>query len=275
MTAPGNLICSKCGFSNVPGDQFCGSCGAFLEWEGVAAADPAPAPPGPLADVPVVGPPVGLPPVTAAPPPATTAARGRADPLPGMWHREPGGTDVLPVVRDQAAGDGRGPGREPRPDRRRRRRAVPAGRRQGPDTGCGTGGIVGRWRAAEVARGGRRHRRARGRRGRRRDHAAARERLVRRQHEPLAGRRPVHLGVGRAGGLRRVVGVARVVLGAGRLGPAGAHRRHGVVGRRRPVQVPAREGDRQRPEHLLAGGQHVGEGRVDRGHVRPLAGHRR
>src|SRR3954451_16338007 len=58
MTTPGNLICSKCGFSNVPGDQFCGSCGAFLEWEGVAAAaDLAPATsPG---DVPVVAPPAG------------------------------------------------------------------------------------------------------------------------------------------------------------------------------------------------------------------------
>ncbi len=63
MTAPGNLICSKCGFSNVPGDQFCGSCGAFLEWEGVAATDPAADPAasasGPQADVPVVGPPPG------------------------------------------------------------------------------------------------------------------------------------------------------------------------------------------------------------------------
>ena len=58
MTASANLICSKCGFSNVPGDQFCGSCGAFLEWEGVAA-DPAPATTGAPADVPVVGPPAG------------------------------------------------------------------------------------------------------------------------------------------------------------------------------------------------------------------------
>jgi len=34
------MLCSRCGFANVPGDQFCGSCGAFLEWEG-APADPA------------------------------------------------------------------------------------------------------------------------------------------------------------------------------------------------------------------------------------------
>jgi hypothetical protein len=85
MTAPGNLICSKCGFSNVPGDQFCGSCGAFLEWEGVAAADAAAAPPP--SDVPVVGPrpgadggtqatpPIGGPPaVTTAPIPPTGSA---------------------------------------------------------------------------------------------------------------------------------------------------------------------------------------------------------
>lgn len=34
MTANSPLICRRCGFTNVPGDQFCGSCGAFLEWEG-------------------------------------------------------------------------------------------------------------------------------------------------------------------------------------------------------------------------------------------------
>src|SRR4051794_5477109 len=79
MTTPGNLICSKCGFSNVPGDQFCGSCGAFLEWEGVAAAaDLAPAtPPG---DVPVVAPPADLAPAT--PPGAGRAAAPPAAPAP-------------------------------------------------------------------------------------------------------------------------------------------------------------------------------------------------
>jgi hypothetical protein len=66
MTAPGNLICSKCGFSNVPGDQFCGSCGAFLEWEGVAAGDGPPA--LPPSDVPVVGPRPGADAATPAPP---------------------------------------------------------------------------------------------------------------------------------------------------------------------------------------------------------------
>ena len=34
MTDDPRTICKRCGFSNIPGDQFCGSCGAFLEWEG-------------------------------------------------------------------------------------------------------------------------------------------------------------------------------------------------------------------------------------------------
>jgi hypothetical protein len=38
MTDDSRTICKRCGFSNVPGDQFCGSCGAFLEWEGQSAA---------------------------------------------------------------------------------------------------------------------------------------------------------------------------------------------------------------------------------------------
>jgi hypothetical protein len=55
VTADSHLVCRRCGFSNVPGDQFCGSCGAFLEWEGEAAVKPAPpAADGPVADVPVV-----------------------------------------------------------------------------------------------------------------------------------------------------------------------------------------------------------------------------
>ena len=67
MTSNPNLLCSRCGFSNIPGDAFCGSCGAFLEWEGqpsapagggAAGPGPVPAPP-PAADrdpdVPIVG----------------------------------------------------------------------------------------------------------------------------------------------------------------------------------------------------------------------------
>jgi hypothetical protein len=39
MTDALPVICRRCGFGNVPGDQFCGSCGAFLEWEGEPAAE--------------------------------------------------------------------------------------------------------------------------------------------------------------------------------------------------------------------------------------------
>ena len=38
MTGPAPTLCRRCGYANVPGDQFCGSCGAFLEWEGEASA---------------------------------------------------------------------------------------------------------------------------------------------------------------------------------------------------------------------------------------------
>lgn len=49
----GTVICRRCGVSNTSGDQFCGSCGAFLEWEG----DPTEAPPVESAP-PVVPPPL-------------------------------------------------------------------------------------------------------------------------------------------------------------------------------------------------------------------------
>jgi hypothetical protein len=41
VTADNHTICRRCGFANTPGDQFCGSCGAFLEWEGEPAAGAA------------------------------------------------------------------------------------------------------------------------------------------------------------------------------------------------------------------------------------------
>ena len=41
MTDDRRTICKRCGFTNIPGDQFCGSCGAFLEWEGQPTADAA------------------------------------------------------------------------------------------------------------------------------------------------------------------------------------------------------------------------------------------
>jgi hypothetical protein len=36
------LVCRRCGFVNAPGDAFCGSCAAFLEWEGEPATAGAP-----------------------------------------------------------------------------------------------------------------------------------------------------------------------------------------------------------------------------------------
>ncbi len=48
MTDNATVLCRRCGFANGPGDQFCGSCGAFLEWEGQAegATPPAASPAG-------------------------------------------------------------------------------------------------------------------------------------------------------------------------------------------------------------------------------------
>jgi uncharacterized OB-fold protein len=39
MSGAPSVVCTKCGFVNAPGDQFCGSCGAFLEWEGSVVGD--------------------------------------------------------------------------------------------------------------------------------------------------------------------------------------------------------------------------------------------
>jgi len=82
MTDDTGVICRRCGFANVAGDQFCGSCGAFLEWEGEAAADAAP-PAGTLAAdeglaglARPAGSGAGMPPAAAwtpAPPPVTPA----------------------------------------------------------------------------------------------------------------------------------------------------------------------------------------------------------
>ena len=35
----GQVICKNCGNDNQPGDQFCGSCGSFLEWSGESIPD--------------------------------------------------------------------------------------------------------------------------------------------------------------------------------------------------------------------------------------------
>jgi len=36
------LTCNNCGFTNAEGDEFCGSCGGFLEWNAEAAHGPVP-----------------------------------------------------------------------------------------------------------------------------------------------------------------------------------------------------------------------------------------
>ncbi|HEY5627974.1 MAG TPA: zinc ribbon domain-containing protein, partial [Candidatus Limnocylindrales bacterium] len=87
MTQDQTVLCAKCGFANVPGDQFCGSCGTFLEWEGASApsaAGPGAAPtpgPGPIASgpahagvsVPTTGGPVAGPAGASAEVPAPAA----------------------------------------------------------------------------------------------------------------------------------------------------------------------------------------------------------
>lgn len=51
MTDRASVTCLRCGFANQGGDQFCGSCGSFLEWEGEAAgAAGSPAGPASAAD---------------------------------------------------------------------------------------------------------------------------------------------------------------------------------------------------------------------------------
>ncbi len=73
MTDDTRTICKRCGFTNIPGDQFCGSCGTFLEWDGVPVDDgPAVVDPAPPRDP--------LPAYTPAPVPATAAP---ADPGSG------------------------------------------------------------------------------------------------------------------------------------------------------------------------------------------------
>lgn len=91
MTDEASVICRRCGFANAGGDQFCGSCGAFLEWEGEVADGVAPvgAPADEVGDEglsglvhptmtapvppPITAPPVIVPPI--APPPVGALLR--------------------------------------------------------------------------------------------------------------------------------------------------------------------------------------------------------
>lgn len=91
MTESAVVICRRCGFGNVPGDRFCGSCGAFLEWEGEAETAPGPAP------EPVPSPVLEATPAVAEPVPAAPA--GASAPAPAS----PG--PVAPAAQDGAPGD--------------------------------------------------------------------------------------------------------------------------------------------------------------------------
>jgi hypothetical protein len=117
VTADSHLLCRRCGFSNVPGDQFCGSCGAFLEWEGEPAAPigspvatplPPPAGTGPDPDVPQVRPAGGPPPVLPVTP---WEAAGQASSAPTELIRVPTPAGDGALIRCPACGIANAPGR--------------------------------------------------------------------------------------------------------------------------------------------------------------------
>ncbi len=94
MTDHTTILCKRCGFANTPGDQFCGSCGAFLEWEGQVAGDPAtsgaagtPVTPAPVTPAPVT-PVTPSMPLTPVEPPATLPTR--VAPMPSHAPTAPG-----------------------------------------------------------------------------------------------------------------------------------------------------------------------------------------
>src|SRR5512141_2528077 len=95
MTEGAVVICRRCGFGNVPGDQFCGSCGAFLEWEGEQSADTAAAAEdSPTAVWPTVAAPGTSP--AAAPDTAWQDARTTVTPVPGgAAPAAPAGADLV------------------------------------------------------------------------------------------------------------------------------------------------------------------------------------
>ncbi len=72
MTDPSAVLCKRCGFANAPGDQFCGSCGAFLEWEGQPSSDAPDASGSAVAGPPTA--PAPVPPTSIAPAPVASAA---------------------------------------------------------------------------------------------------------------------------------------------------------------------------------------------------------
>ena len=105
------MICPKCGTENVPGDAFCGSCGAFLEFAAEEAAEEGPAG-GQAAAVAVPAAPAAAAPAAAAPavaPPADSAAGvtcgacGHANPAGRRFCISCGGRLGLPAAAGAAA----------------------------------------------------------------------------------------------------------------------------------------------------------------------------
>jgi ribosomal protein L40E len=94
MTDPTTIVCRTCGATNAPGDQFCGTCGSFLEWHGEpAAAEPAAEPAPPPA---TVAPAVAAPAIAGAGGP-TCRACGLENP-PGRTFCRSCGTPLQPLA---------------------------------------------------------------------------------------------------------------------------------------------------------------------------------
>jgi ribosomal protein L40E len=104
------IVCGQCGERNPSDAQFCGSCGAFLEWEGAqvdaapGASVPASGGSAPVATSAVGSPPVGSPPVGSPPvgsPPVGSPPVGSvpvASSGPAVRAAEPAATAAEPAV---------------------------------------------------------------------------------------------------------------------------------------------------------------------------------
>jgi len=147
--ADGTVLCRRCGSPNAEGDQFCGTCGAFLEWEGesveaertdATGARAADAPESTAASAPMATTTPATPAVPASPgvdpsePGVTCASCGRTNPA-GRTFCQACGTRLAGGT---AASTGP-PAAAPQPARPS---AVPAGTRPAVRPG-GSGGLPG------------------------------------------------------------------------------------------------------------------------------------
>ena len=124
---PETIVCSRCGTVNAAGDQFCGSCGAFLEWEGQAPPADEPPPPVQPTEAPapepppteVLAAPTAAPPLDTAPPPPRPRPASRSAPTAAPATR--------PVGRSATSAASSSPRRRrpPRPPPRAARRRNP------------------------------------------------------------------------------------------------------------------------------------------------------